>query len=166
MKAFLSLMATIGAAALMATPSGAGDLPKTGAFSFKSTTTGAMRFVTVGNGGSYLYIWEEAGKSEGSSPFGNVTTRCFGVGETVQRISEAPHGYCVDRDADGDQIAYRTASEKYPDNKTSVRGWGEAMLGTGKYQGIVASYVIACEHSGPDAGYTNECEGQGNYILP
>jgi hypothetical protein len=133
MRAYLGLVAALGLPVLMATPSSAGDLPKTGAFSFKSKTTGTMRFLTVGNGDSYLYIWEEGGNSEGSSPFGNVKTRCFGVDETVQRISESPHGHCVDRDADGDQIAYRTASEKYPENKTSVRGWGEAMLGTGKY---------------------------------
>jgi hypothetical protein len=144
----------------------AADLPKTGVFSINSTAKGSSRVVTIGNGESHLDIWEELGATEGEGALGNMATRCFGVGETFKQINETPQGYCVYRDADGDQIVYRTGNEKHNQERSVSRGWGQAILGTGKYQGIVASYVVACELIGPSGGYSNECKGQGSYILP
>jgi hypothetical protein len=154
----------LSAALLIATPLFAEELPKAGTFTMKSITTGSVRFATVGNGESHLDIWEQNGKVEGDGLLSNMKRRCFGVQETVKAVSETPHGYCVDRDADGDQVVYRTAEEKH--SWTSMRGSGVAMLGTGKYTGIVASYVVACQYSGPDGDLTAECIGQGSYILP
>ena len=131
----------------------------------KRTTTASYRIVPIDNGESFLEIREETGKVEGDGLFSNMTTRCFGTGETIKGIRET-HGYCVDRDADGDQIVYRTNTEKPREERSSVRGVGESMLGSGKYAGIVANYVVSCEESGPYSSYANACEGKGSYILP
>jgi hypothetical protein len=165
-KSCLSRVAALAVASLFATPLVAEEAPKVGTFKMKGTATGSLRYVTIGNGESHLDVFEETGKVEGEGLLSNMTTRCFSVGETVQTVSEAPHGHCIYRDADGDQVVYRTAVEKHSMEKSTAKGWGEAMLGAGKYAGIVASYVVVCNISGPGSGYINECEGQGSYILP
>ena len=163
---FHSLAAVFGVASVISATAVAGDdRPKIGAFSMKRMTTGSYRLVPVGNGENYLEIREEVGKVQGDGLLSNMTTRCFGTGETINNIRET-RGFCVDRDADGDQVIYRTKTEKRSQDKSSVRGSGDAMLGTGKYAGIEASYVVSCEESGPYSGYTSACEGQGSYILP
>lgn len=166
MKVELRLPAALGAILLATFSSVAADTPKSGAFHFKSTAQGSSRYVTVGKGESHLDIWEEIGKSEGEGLLSNMTIRCFGVGETFKAINETPQGHCVHRDADGDQIVYRTGIEKHNQERSVARGWGQAILGTGKYDGIVASYVVTCEVTGPSSGYSSECEGRGSYIFP
>jgi hypothetical protein len=166
MKLELGLTAALSAIMMTISPAVAADMPKTGSFHIKSTATGSSRFVILGKGESHLDIWEEQGKAEGEGLLSNMTTKCFGVGETLKGISETPQGHCVYRDADGDQIVYRTGIEKHNQERALARGWGQAILGTGKYEAIVASYVVTCELMGPSSGYTNACEGQGSYILP
>ena len=156
--ALIALLSTISVAK-------AAELPKAGSFHLKSTAAGSSRFVTLGKGESHLDIWEELGKTEGDGPLSNMTTRCFGVAETFKGITQTPQGYCVYRDADGDQIVYKTGNEKHDEEKSVSKGWGQAILGTGKYEGVVAAYVVTCELSGPSGGYSNACEGQGSYIL-
>ena len=95
-----------------------------------------------------------------------MTTHCFEVREIIKWVTETPRGYCIDRDMDGDQIIFRTSFEKRSWSSTKMRGSNAAMLGTGKYGWIVASYVVASETSGPDAGFTMECDGGGSYMLP
>jgi hypothetical protein len=165
MKFELRLGTALGVFLLMASPGGAADLPKTGSFHMKSTATGSSDLVPIGKGESYLNIWKEIGKVEGDSPLGNMTTRCYGTAETFKLTNETPQGHCVFRDADGDQIVYRTADEKHDEGRAVFRGWGQAVLGTGKYEGIVANYVVTCELDGPSSGYDLACEGQGSYIL-
>ena len=165
MSFHLSLTAALGATLLIATSSFAEDVPKTGVFNAKDTSTGSYRFFPVGDGGSHLSISEQTGKIEGEGLLNSMMSHCFGVGETVKLVNET-HGYCIDRDKDGDQIIFRTSFEKHPWNSAKMRGSGIAMLGTGKYEGIVASYIVACEASGPVTGYTMECDGQGSYMLP
>jgi hypothetical protein len=165
-KSYLTRIAALAVASLIATPLIAEEASKVGTFKIKGTATGSLRYVTIGNGESHLDVFEETGKVEGEGLLSNMTTRCFSVGETVQSVSETPHGHCIYRDADGDQVVYRTGVEKHPQERATIKGWGEAMLGTGKYAGIVASYVVVCNISGPGSGYTNECEGEGSYILP
>ncbi len=162
----LKLAAALGPVLLTASIAAAADMPKTGAFNINSTAQGSSRFVTIGKGESHLDIWEELGKTEGDGPLTNMTTRCFGVGETFKGINQTPQGYCVHRDADGDQIIYKTGNEKHNQERSVTRGWGQAILGTGKYEGIVAGYVVTCEQNGPSSGYSSECKGQGSYILP
>ena len=166
MRAKLGLTAALGTVLLAASFASAEDMPKTGAFNIHTTSTGSSRFVTIGKGESHFDIWEELGKAEGDGPLGNMTTRCFGVGETIKGISETPQGHCIHRDADGDQIVYEIGIEKHNQERSVSEGWGHAILGTGKFQGIAASYVVACELIGPSSGYSNECKGQGSYIFP
>jgi hypothetical protein len=166
LRCYLSPAAALVSALLIAMPSVAKDLQKSGALRMKSTSTGSYRFFGIGDGASHLDLSENTGKIVGEGLLNGMTTHCFDVGETVKSVSETPHGHCVDRDADGDQIVYRTAFEKSSWSSTKLRGSGIAMLGTGKYEGIVSSYTLACEVTGPEAGYTMECDGQGTYILP
>lgn len=162
----LILAASLASGLLIAAPSLADDAPKTGVLNMKSTSTGSYRYFGIGDGASHIDVSEQTGKIEGEGLLKGMTTHCFGVGETVNAISETPHGHCIARDADGDQIVYRTSLEKHSWFSIRLRGSGVAMLGTGKYKGIVSSYTIACEITGPETGYTAECDGQGTYMLP
>ena len=62
----------------------------------------------------------------------NMTTRCFGVAETFKGITQTPQGYCVYRDADGDQIVYKTGNEKHDEEKSVLEGLGPSDLGHGE----------------------------------
>jgi hypothetical protein len=157
--------ALLGAAVVLAIPASADDAPKSGAFSVKSSSKGSYHFLGIGDG-SHLSIAEHTGIIDGEGILHGMTIHCIGIAETINAVTETPHGYCVDRDGAGDTIVFRTAYEKHSWFSSKSKGSGVAMLGTGKYKGVVASFTVACEASGPETGFTMECDGQGSYILP
>jgi hypothetical protein len=109
---------------------------------------------------------------------------CFGVLELVNKVSAAagpklpervikPHGYCIDVDADGDQIVFKDANEERPWSSPESPSHSEIVMGTGKYAGITGTSVATCLFGGsmPSTGssptsYQRRCDVETTYKLP
>jgi len=170
-RSCLSFAVTLSVAVLFVAAAMAGQLAKEGSYTATVFKDGTFKDYPVGNN-LHLDLWDEVGQSIGTGLLDHMTWHCFGVKQVLNGISETPHGYCVGTDADGDQIAFVVASERYASNASTHRGLGTSITGTGKYAGISTDYTFACENEGAPIytegtfeRYRHKCTIKGNYKL-
>jgi hypothetical protein len=161
----------------------AGDLPKEGTWRGKAAVEGKWTINKIGTDETTgLIVFDRTSTMEGDSPM--AREHCFGVLELVNKVSAAagpklpervikPHGYCIDVDADGDQIVFKDANEERPWSSSSGPSHSEIVMGTGKYAGITGTSVATCLFGGsmPSTGssptsHQMRCDVETTYKLP
>ena len=163
------------AAALLASGAVAAEAPKEGSFAGKAVVAGKMTArVAAGSpmakageaGVSFGVAMEEQGvvSYEGAFPL-PARTRCVGMIQVVKGVAQSVE-YCVDTDADGDQMLAKSTGEPWRWGTATLRFAREVLAGTGKYEGIVATGTVDCQSAPKGGGFENNCEGHGTYKLP
>jgi hypothetical protein len=156
----------LGFATIFATTARASDLPKQGTFSVASKATGSYQEIPPRNP-SEVGVWDETGKIVGDGLLKDMAWRCFGMPEIIDGNFKDMIAYCVGTAQDGDQVVFGTKWEKTTILAVSAQVSGYSIDGTGKYEGIVATYKAKCYFGGMGiTNYTDDCDGQGSYKLP
>lgn len=162
------VIAVLAAATAAAIPAAAGDAPKEGTCHFKSTLNGSGTLTIVGtlqDGGNGLLVFDETGAvvvdcGQGQAP--TSTQHCFGVSE-MRKGFMYPTGYCITTEPDRDQIVWKMNFEAYDKYSFQPTGTQEALIGSGKYEGMTAQGRLSCALEGGRAAWTDACEGDFSY---
>lgn len=177
MKAHNSTKALVAAAAaaLIASTAISAEGPQEGDFTVKTVTSGKeMAHIAAGNpmgkdgmaSVARVAPFQEVGavSYQGALSLAGEL-RCIGMQQEVKGLAIA-QAYCVDTDADGDQILWKVTAKPRPVNDPNMRLASEMLFGTGKYARMMATAAFTCQLAPSAGGFARTCEGPGTYQRP
>jgi hypothetical protein len=116
------------------------------------------KYLTGKNVEAGIAFTEENGTAEGNGPERKV--HCFGVWQSASDKIMETHAFCIETDADGDQVLWRiSAAAPHSADAAIVKNVNEAIMGTGKYAGISGTFNATCQMSWTGYGkYLSICD--------
>ena len=158
------LAATLG----MASVAPAAEMAKEGTCHFRSSLTGSGKLNMIGtlqDGGNGLAVFDETGTvvtdcGQGKLPPSNQ--HCFGTSEMRKGFMYTT-GYCITTDPDRSQVAWKVVFDGYDKYSYDYSGTQEALIGSGKYEGMAAKGKLSCSYKGDRVTWTDSCEGDFSY---
>jgi hypothetical protein len=158
----------LGAAAWLAAPATAAELPKEGTCKFKVTTEGKQVFSIIDRVRlDGVASWDENQKIiENCDRWPSMTRHCFGLNE-LTKGSPVAYGYCVGTDPDGDAIVWKLLPHPVDsaDRNLDVIP-DEVLMASGKYAGMTGKATSRCSFSGSPTDYTGTCDVEMTYKIP
>jgi hypothetical protein len=175
MRIYSSLLSAtaVAAAALVGIAAAAAEGPKP--LPTKITTKGEIQADVIGKNVEEFYLTgkyftgpnveagiaftEENGTAEGNEPH-ERKVHCFGVWRSASDTIMETHAFCIETDADGDQVLWRiSAAAPHSAEAAIVKNVNEAIMGTGKFAGISGTFNATCQMSWTGYGkYLSICD--------
>jgi hypothetical protein len=164
LRKFLVSALVLGAAACIAPPVNATDLPKEGTCKFKISSEGKQVFTIINSAQlDGVASWDENQKViENCEGWPSMTRHCFGLNELTKGSPNA-YGFCVAKDTDGDSIVWKVLPHKVDSKGPNPN---EVLMASGKYAGIMGKETADCKFGGSPTDYTVTCDMEMTYKIP
>lgn len=152
-RTILAFIFALGAAACLAPPASAMQLPKEGTCKFKVTVDG--KSATEDKFSSWSEIQTVIDNCNHWPP---MKRHCVGFED-----SGFDYGYCLGKDSDGDSIVWNILPHSVNTSNDVVPS--EVQIASGKYKGMTGKSTERCSFSGSETEYTGTCDVEMSYKI-